>query len=345
MKSPEYWQKRSEQISSRQFRRADALELRLNKQHNKSLKSIQKDIEAFYGRYAVNNEVTMLEAKKQLDAGELKEFKMSLEEFTEKAKNNADGRWTKELNNVYYRTRVTRYEALQVQIRQEIEMLSAMEQTELTDLLIDTYKDTYHRTLYELQSGTGIGVSFARIDKNTLETVLNKKWASSDYSSRIWDNKTKLLRELETNLSQAFIRGDSLGKTIRMVQQRMGVSRTNAARLVRTESAHMVGEATFKGYEQSGVVKQYQFLSTLDSRTSTVCQSMDNRIFALSEKEVGVNYPPLHSNCRSTTVAYFGDEEPSERIARDDEGNYYYVPDNMNYEEWYKKYVKGGVAA
>ncbi|GIO42483.1 minor capsid protein [Paenibacillus apis] len=343
MKTNEYWQKRSEQISSRQFRRADALEIRLNKQHSKSLKSIQRDIEAFYGRYAVNNEISFVDAKKQLDAGELKEFKMTLEEFTRKAKDNADGRWTKELNNVYYRTRVTRYEALLMQIRHEVELLTDAEYKELTSLLEDTYKDTYHRTLFEIQRGTGIGVSFAQIDKNALETVLNKKWAGSDYSSRIWDNKTKLLRELETNLSQAFIRGDSLGKTIRTVQQRMGVSNVNAARLVRTESAHIAAEATYEGYKASGVVKQYQFLATLDSRTSAVCQSMDNRIFPLSEKQVGVNYPPLHVNCRSTTVAYFDDgEDPGERIARDAEGNYYYVPDTMNYEEWHKKYVKGG---
>ncbi|MNW48263.1 Phage Mu protein F like protein [compost metagenome] len=125
-----------------------------------------------------------------------------------------------------------------------------------------------------------------------------------------------------------------------MVQQRMGVSRTNAARLVRTESAHMVGEATFKGYEQSGVVKQYQFLATLDTRTSTICQSMDNRVFPLSEKQVGVNYPPLHANCRSTTVAYFDDDDDiGERVARGEDGKYYYVPESMNYKEWYEKYV------
>lgn len=340
MKPPEYWKRRSDQISSRQFRKADSLMIRSNKEYAKSMKSIQQDIESFYARFAENNEITLTEARKLLTEGELQEFKMTLEEFTAKAKDNADGRWTKELNNVYYRTRVSRYEVLQIQIRQEIELLTAKQHKDVTSLLVDTYEDTYHRTLFEIQSGTGVGVSFARIDQTSLETTLNKKWAGSNYSSRIWDNKKKLLRELETNLEQSFIRGDSVDRTTKLIQERMGVSRTNAARLVRTESAHIVGEATFKGYEESGVVAQYQFLATLDNRTSSVCQSMDNKIFKLSEKQVGINYPPLHANCRSTTVAYFGDEEPSERVAMGKDGKVYYVPSNMNYTEWFEKYVE-----
>lgn len=339
MKSADYWNKRSEQIANRQFKSADSLNERLEREYRRAYKSIQKDIDAFYGRFASNNEVTMLEAKKILDKGELKEFKLTVEEFTKLAKGNESGAWTKELNNVYYRSRITRYEALQVQIQQQIEMLKAKEHRELTTLLSDTYTDTYYRTLYEIQKGVGFGVSFARVDTRALETVITKKWAGSDYSSRIWDDKAKLLRELEINLSQSFIRGDSLDKVTKVVQDRMNVSKSNAQRLVRTESAHIMGEATAKGYQESGVVKQYQFLATLDSRTSQVCQSMDNKVFNLSDKQIGVNYPPLHANCRSTTVAYFGDEEPSERIARGKDGKTYNVPSDMNYEEWHKKYI------
>lgn len=339
MKSADYWKKRSDQIASRQFKKADSLNDRLELEYRRAYKSIQKDIDAFYGRFASNNQVTLIEAKKILDKGELKEFKLTVEEFTKLAKGNESGSWTKELNNVYYRTRITRYEALQIQIRQQIEMLKAQEYQELTTLLSDTYTDTYHRTLYEIQKGVGFGVSFARVDDRLVQTVITKKWAGSDYSSRIWDDKSKLLRELETRLTQSFIRGDSLDKVTKAVQDRMNVSKSNAQRLVRTESAHIMGEATAKGYQESGVVKQYQFLATLDSRTSPICQSMDNRVFDLSDKQVGVNYPPLHANCRSTTVAYFGDEEPSERIARGKDGKTYYVPADMNYEEWKQKYA------
>lgn len=334
MKSSEYWKKRSEEIAARQFRKEDSLNERLKRDYSRSNRVIRKEIEAFYGKFAINNNITMVEAKKQLDKSELKEFKMTLEEFTELARNNADGRWTQVLNNVYYKTRISRYEALQIQIRQEVELLTAKQLIDLTELLAGTYVDAYHRTLFEIEKGTGFRTSFARVDERTLETVINKKWLGSDYSSRIWDNKTKLLRELETNLAQSFIRGDSLEKTTKLVQERMGVSYSRAEALVRTENAHILAESTFTGYEESGVVKKYQFLATMDSRTSRICRGMDGKVFKLSEKASGINYPPLHVRCRSTTTAYFDDDVPGTRIVKGDDGEAYYIPDDMTYEKW-----------
>lgn len=339
MKSAEYWQKRAEADARSLHDDADIYIASLLREYDKASKSIKKDIEAFFGRYAINNSITYAETLKQLEKGELADFRMSLDEFIAFAKNNEDGRWTQRLNNVYYRTRISRLDALLFQIDQQVELLTNVQQTGVTKLLKDTYAEGYYKTVYEIHKGTGIGVSFARLDDRTIEKAIKTDWLGSNYSKRIWVDRDKLARELETNITQSIIRGDSLDKTIQAVEKRMDVSKSNAARLVQTEAAHIAGEATAKGYEESGVVQQYQFLATLDTRTSAICQSMDNRVFKLSEKKTGVNYPPLHPRCRSTTVAYFGDEEPGERIARDAEGNVYYVPDNMNYAEWRKKYA------
>lgn len=340
MKPAEYWQKRAEINARAEHGKADYYISELTKEYRKSVNSIVREIEAFYGRYAKNNEVSLSEAKKQLEKGELAEFKMTIQEFTAKAKINADGRWTQQLNNVYYRTRISRYDALLTQIKQRVESLAAEQQTGFEDLLTGNYTDTYYRTLFDIQSGTGLGVTFAKVDDRVIDKVLFTDWAGSNFSKRIWENRDKLARELQTNLTQAFIRGDSLDKVISSLQNRFDVSKSNAARLVRTESAHIAAEATYDGYKASGVVKQYQFLATLDMRTSAICQSMDNKIIDLSDKEIGTNWPPLHANCRSTTVAYFDDEEdPGERIARDSDGHVYYVPGDMTYEQWKQKYV------
>lgn len=339
MKSPDYWKKRSEQIARRQFIKADAFEIAQRKEYEKAIKSMQRDIEVFYQRYATNNEVTMSEARKQLTKGELKEFKMTLEEFTEKAKDNADGRWTQQLNNVYYKTRVTRLEALQTQIGQHTEILTGSRQVSTEKLLGDVYTDTYYRNIYEIQKGIGIGGSFAHVDDTGLKSVLESRLDGRNWSQRIWDDRSKVRQELQTKLSQSFIRGDSIDRTVKSVIERMSVSRSNAERLVQTESAFFAGQATAAGYKESGVVKQYEVLATLDTRTSSVCRGMDGMVFKLSEMEVNVNYPPFHARCRTTTVAYFDDESIGERIAMDPDGSTYYVPENMKYEEWYQKHV------
>lgn len=342
MNSQEYWRKRAEQVASQQFEKVDRYEAGLKRQYGLSLRSIQRDLESFYQRFAKNNEISMAEARRILNAGELAEFKMTLGEFRKKAKNNADGQWTKELNNVYYRTRVTRLEALQLQVRQQVEMLAGSQQAGAGKLLGDIYEDTYHRTLYELsKGGPGILASFARADQEAVQQVISRPWYGKNYSSRIWENRDKLLRELRTALSQSFIRGDSVEKVGKLFAERMGVARSNAERLIQTESAHIINEATAEGYANSGVVKKYEILATLDNRTTPICQSMDGRVFLLTEKETGVNYPPFHPRCRTTVTAAFDDDEenPGKRIAKDQDGKRIYVSGDMKYEDWKKEYI------
>ncbi|WP_082063166.1 minor capsid protein [Paenibacillus sp. IHBB 10380] len=336
---PDYWKKRSEQIARRQFIKADAFEVAQRKEYDRAMKSMQRDIEVFYQRYATNNEVTMAEARKQLTKGELKEFKMTLEEFTEKAKDNVDGKWTQELNNVYYKTRVTRLEALQTQINQQVEILVGSRQQSTEKLLGDVYTDTYYRTLHAVQTGVGMGVPFAAIEQTGLIAVLGAQLDGNNWSQRIWGDRTKLRQELSTKLSQSFIRGDSIDRMVKDMMGRFDVSRSNAERLIQTESAFFAGQATAEGYKESGVVKRYEVLATLDLRTSSICRSMDGKVFLLSEREVNVNYPPFHPRCRTTTVASFDDESVGERIARDPDGSTYNVPADMKYEEWYQKHV------
>lgn len=339
MKNKHYWKKRAERVAGEQFKKTDDYIVRLQLEYQEALNSIQKDIEVFYARFSENNEITLDEARKLLNSNQLHEFKMSLEEFTRRAKNNKNLQWEKELNNVSYKVRVTRLQALQMQVKNSIEDLYIKQQEGTTGTLGSIYKDTYYRNIYEVHKGLGIGVNFAKLDTNTINKVLNEPWHGGNYSSRIWNNKEKLIMELQTNLTQAFIRGDSIDKTSKIIAERMEVGKSRARTLVNTESANIISKATFNSYANSGVVKEYEILATLDLHTSKICRSMDGRIFKVSEKEIGVNAPPFHPNCRTTTVAYFPDTIDEERIARDSDGKVYYVDGNINYEQWYKENV------
>ncbi len=340
MRNKDYWEKRSEQIASKQFKKTDEYVNSMIKEYEKAKISIERNIEVFYQRFAIENKVDMLEAKKLLGSRELSEFKMTLEEFTSKAKNNTNGIWEQELNNVSYKVRVSRLEALQTQIQHQVEILMSNQQKGMNRLLSDIYEDTYYRNIYEIQKGLGIGVNFAKLDTNAIEKAITQKWMEGNFSSRIWNNRTKLLTELQTTLVQSLIRGDSVDKTSRLLSDRMNVSRSRAAILVNTESAYITNKATIDSYKNSGVVKEYEILSTLDKHTSQICRSLDGKVFLVSEMQPGVNAPPFHPNCRTTTIAYFPDTIDENRIARDSDGNVYYVDGNMNYKEWYEKYVE-----
>jgi hypothetical protein len=63
---------------------------------------------------------------------------------------------------------------------------------------------------------------------------------------------------------------------------------------------------------------------------------LDGKIFDLKDKEVGVNWPPLHPHCRSSTACVIDGltREGLTRAARDKDGKSVYVPRDMKYNSW-----------
>ena len=68
---------------------------------------------------------------------------------------------------------------------------------------------------------------------------------------------------------------------------------------------------------------------------------MDGMILPRTQLEQGVTEPPFHPNCRCTTVPYDEDwDYKGQRIAKDKDGKYYYVPETITYEEWKREFVE-----
>ena len=123
-----------------------------------------------------------------------------------------------------------------------------------------------------------------------------------------------------------------------MLAKELNVSKNRGRSLARTEINHLCNQANLDVYKACGIEK-YQFLATLDMRTSEICRGMDGFIGNVTQAKVNVNYPPMHVNCRSTTIPYFEDDDTLDRIAKDEDGNNIKVPRRMTQEEWIKKYA------
>ena len=221
--------------------------------------------------------------------------------------------------------------------------MSAAKAAGLTKVAKDIYTEGYYRAAYEIQRGQGIGRAFAHIDRNTIEQMLARPWApdGKTFSERIWgSDRSQLQYQLETTLTQGMIRGEDYRNIIRDMAKALNASKAATSRLVMTESAFFAAASRKDCFEQLGV-EQYEFLATLDLKTSKICQDLDGKVFAVEAYEIGVTAPPLHPHCRSTTVPYFGDALTQEevRAARGEDGKTYYVPADMTYREWYEQYV------
>ena len=80
----------------------------------------------------------------------------------------------------------------------------------------------------------------------------------------------------------------------------------------------------------------------LDMKTSDICQELDNKVFLEKDRQVGVNAPPMHPFCRSTTAPVIDEEFLTSRRAKNPKtGEYDEIPPEMNYKQWKAKYVEG----
>lgn len=122
------------------------------------------------------------------------------------------------------------------------------------------------------------------------------------------------------------------------------MSRTSAERMVRTALAHTSSVARNKSYEDnSSLIPYYEWVSTLDGKTSSICRSRDGKVWQVNKGPL----PPAHINCRSTTSPLFKSDVKvdGKKLIKLDQGGTRasidgQVSADLNYNDWLKKQSK-----
>lgn len=345
MANAEYWKRRFKLIEEAQHQQGLQCYANIEKQYFEAQKQIESKINAWYQRFADNNQISLIEARRLLNTNELEELRWNVDEYIRYGKANAVSKeWMKELENASAKAHISRLESIKLQMQQSLEVLFG-NQLDIVDTAIrDIYGSGYLRTAFEIQKGIGVGWSLSIPNNNLIAKVINKPWAADgrNFSDRIWANKQKLINELNATFTQNIITGADPRKTIDVFSRKLDVSKQNAGRLVMTEQAAF-GNAAQHDCFKALDVEQFEVVETLDSHTCSLCGSMDGKHFPMSQFEVGMTAPPFHPNCRGCTCPYFDDEFDSvrKRAARGENGKTYYVPSDMTYKEWDKAFVQG----
>lgn len=112
------------------------------------------------------------------------------------------------------------------------------------------------------------------------------------------------------------------------------LSQRHAEAIVRTSIQHVASTARMETWKQNtDVVEKYQWVSTLDGRTSQMCRSLDQQTFELGKGPM----PPIHIRCRSTHVAELKEEFAFLSEGRTRSSMSGYVDGNQSYYAWLKK--------
>ena len=220
----------------------------------------------------------------------------------------------------------------------ELDKLGRNVSEDMHSFLTEAYKDNYFHDIFDLVKIGGLSVAISKVENIAAEKVLASRWSGKNFSTRIWNNTRLLSGVLKETITTGVHRGLSIPKLTKMIEAKMNAGYTNAIRLVRTEMNFVNNQAHYDSMEAAGV-SAYEFIATLDNRTSAPCRSRDGETFLLSEKTVGFNYPPLHPRCRSTVAPFIeGEGRGGTRAAKVDKKSIK-IPESMNYKDYEKVYV------
>lgn len=121
-------------------------------------------------------------------------------------------------------------------------------------------------------------------------TALTAGWRDTEVSRLI------------TGVKTGFVYGNTTRQIVKEVVGAGGfadISERNAATVIRTVLNHVSNQARELTYERNkDIITGYQWISTLDSRTSTICKGYDHQKYEIGKGPL----PPAHPNCRSTTI-------------------------------------------
>lgn len=328
-----YWEKREAEKLSKSLKDVAKLEKLLAKEYKKSSKEIEKEISVLFSRYANDNKLSYADATKYLSNSEFKEWRYDIKGYVEAIKNDSKGDILLELNTLSMKSRITRLEEIHYQIDKHLNTLTFNQEKQIQLVFEETVKNTYYTDIYNNHKFIGVGTSFAMVDNDLIKDVLSSPFFGSNYSERIWRNRKKLQWVLRDTMTNMIIQGKPSREVAKELAITMNNSYKNAIRLVNSEHAHIMSQTTKASYNELDV-DRYEYLATLDNRTSPICQSLDGKVFKVSEASQGINYPPAHASCRSTTVSYYKDDGESTRFARNEDGKGIEVPSSMTYSEW-----------
>lgn len=349
-------------LKEAEIERINAQIRRLKKRYAEAEGEFEDAIEKIYAKYADENGIIDVNIAKAFLTGKetditLKEYEKLVKESLEKGNFEAE----RILQGWAARERITRLDQMKLETDVIAKKLYEATENRLNSVLGKSGRESYLMSAYEIQKGLKNWSPIYSPPASYFTALARQQYNGKDFSERLWGHINDFSYIVHNVVETSVIHGYGVDKAVKLMAGEVVADRKHIERLIRTEIAKVQEEATLESYQQNGVTK-YRFLATLDLKTSKQCQNLDMKVFDLTKEQtfsvnyggkvgkvtytgkggiVGVNYPPMHPYCRSTTVPYVEDYIPSSRTSKDPlTGKEKKVRGDMTYAEWYKEYVE-----
>lgn len=220
------------------------------------------------------------------------------------------------------------------------DMCSRLANTEIgvdTAHLGDIIQSAYMQTVFDVTKGADYRAAFDLIPESRVKAILSTNWSGQMFSQRVWDNTNALADGLKHDMLVGIMAGKSEQHMADDIMSRCGVGAFEARRLVRTETTCVANMAELYGYKELDI-DEYEFSACLDSRTSDLCRELDGKVFKRNSAQAGVNLPPMHPFCRSTTLPVLPSEEDLDKeLAKPGDE----IGADVDFDEWERNLQQG----
>ena len=191
--------------------------------------------------------------------------------------------------------------------------------------------------VFDVTKGADYRAAFDLIPESRVKAILSTNWSGQMFSQRVWDNTNALADGLKHDMLVGIMAGKSEQHMADDIMSRCGVGAFEARRLVRTETTCVANMAELYGYKELDI-DEYEFSACLDSRTSDLCRELDGKVFKRNSAQAGVNLPPMHPFCRSTTLPVLPSEEDLDKeLAKPGDE----IGADVDFDEWERNLQQG----
>lgn len=291
--SVEYWKKRMDEVLAYVDRTDIDFFGELQSIYQEYYQKTVKELYAFYQRYATDNKISLKEAKQRLLREDLSDYRANAKKYFKQAKDEKDGELLRRLNEQYSAAKVTRLEAVNL----EIEWLMGRMNKELNQSFYSYLRDTAKHVFKKVKFGN----SASTVSSHILDQIVHMPWNGRNYSDQIWGNTDSLGRDIMDVFTKGFIKGSGPAEIARELRKKYNVTRAQAETLIQTDGTNVINNATAKRLSDAGLEK-YQFWAHIDGNTTETCKEHHKKVYLLKDMQTGLNAPPLHYRCRSTIV-------------------------------------------
>ena len=185
----DYWAERALTRENEAYLRGANLSGKMFREYEAAAKSIRRQIDSFYSKYAGKYGLTYDQAVRLLSRKEFQEWKATLGDYVATIEATTDPSVKAVLKNDLWKRGVE-------QMKEE---------------LGEGFVEGYYKKSYDLQSRAGFYNEIAKIDASAVEDAVSYPWSGAMFSDRLWQSKQALVFNTREIITQGLIQGKSVG--------------------------------------------------------------------------------------------------------------------------------------